>query len=168
MVMIAAAGAAVKWFGSRRKGDGDATGQGDTAIVKALFKAANHGDFDDFLALVDDGCRISINSEELTRNDGKLDRGPKLFEDALGDMRAAAPDVRWELYDELSGKDDGDRKIAIRFVSSSTVDGATDELEVACWGLVKNDKLTEWHQTADQESYDRRRKRTGEDAVGSS
>lgn len=168
MVMIAAAGAAVKWFGSRRKGDDDATGQGDNTIVKALFKAANHGEFDDLLALVDDACRISINSEELTRNDGALDRGPELFADALGDMRTGAPDVRWELYDELSGKDDDDHKIAIRFVSSSTVDGAKDELEVACWGVVKNDKLTEWHQTADQESYDLRRKRTGEDAVGSS
>jgi len=166
MVMVAAAGAAVKWFGSRRKGDEGATGQGDTKIVKALFKAANHGDFDDFLALVDDDCRVSINSEELTRNDGKLDRGPKLFEDALDDMRTASPDVRWDLYDELSGKDDGDHKIAIRFVSSSTVDGAKDELEVACWGVVKNDKLTEWHQTADQAAYDRRRERSGEGTVG--
>ena len=165
MVMIAAVAGAVKWFGSRRKGDEGATGQGDDPIVKALFKAVNQGDLDDFLALVDDDCRISVNSYEITRN-GMLDRGPKLFGDALGDMRTASPDVHWELYDELSGKDEGKHKIAIRFVSTATIDGEKDELEVACWGVVEDDKLTEWHQTADQESYDRRRQRTGEDALG--
>ena len=165
MVMIAAVAGAVKWFGSRRKGDEGATGQGDDPIVKALFKAVNQGDLDDFLALVDDDCRISVNSYEITRN-GKLDRGPKLFADALGDMRTASPDVHWELYDELTGKDEGKHKIAIRFVSTATIDGEKDELEVACWGVVEDDKLTEWHQTADQESYDRRRERTGEDALG--
>ena len=164
MVMIAAVAGAVKWFGSRRKGDEGATGQGDDPIVKALFKAVNQGDLDDFLALVDDDCRISVNSYEVTRN-GTLDRGPKLFGDALGDMRTASPDVHWELYDELSGKDDGKHKIAIRFVSTATIDGVKDELEVACWGVVEDDKLTEWHQTADQESYDLRRSWTGEDAL---
>lgn len=165
MVIIAAVAGAVKWYGSRRKGDEGATEPGDDPIVKALFKAANKGELDDILDLVDDDCRISVNSYELTRN-GTLDRGPKLFADALADMRSASPDVHWELYDELSGKDEGEHKIAIRLVSTSTIDGVKDELEVACWGVVKDDKLTEWHQTANQESYDQRRERTGEDAVG--
>ena len=165
MVIIAAVAAATKWYGSRRKGDEGATGPGDDPIVKALFKAANQGELDDFLGLVADDCRVSVNSYELTRN-GTLDRGPKLFADALGDMRAASPDVHWELYDELTGKDEGKHKIAIRFVSRATIDDVEDELEVACWGVVEDDKLTEWHQTADQESYDRRRERTGEDALG--
>jgi hypothetical protein len=81
-------------------------------------------------------------------------------------MRKASPDVRWELYDELTGKDEGKHKIAIRFVSTATIDGDKDELEVACWGVVEDDKLTEWHQTADQQSYDRRRELTGEAALG--
>jgi len=54
------------------------------------------GDVDDFLDLVDDDCRISVNSQELIRN-GSLDRGPKLFADVLDDMRTASPDVHWEL-----------------------------------------------------------------------
>jgi len=168
MVMIAAAaGAAVKWFGSKRGGgDDDAKGPGDNPIVRAMFKAINTGDLDDFKDLVADDCRIAINSEEVARNDGSLDRGFDLWADAINDTRKAFPGIEWELYDELSAKDDDKHKIAIRFVSKVTVDGEKHEFEVAGFGIVEDDKLTEWHQVADQQTYDRRRQQTGEDAVG--
>lgn len=166
MVMVAAAiGAAVKWFGSKR-GDADDDVQGDDPIVRAIFKAANEGEIDDLSKLIDEHCTIWVNSEQLARNDGALTEGPDLWDDALSDMRAAHPDVHWELYDELTGKDEGKHKIAIRFVSTITVDGVKDEFEVACVGIVEDEKLVEWHQVADQQTYDRRRADTGEDAVG--
>lgn len=134
MVMIAAGiGAAVKWYGSRRKdGDDGADDEGDDPIVKAMFKAVNRGDFDDFLALVDDDCQVSVNSYEVVRN-GELDRGPKLWADALGDIRDASPDVHWDLYDELTGKDDGAHKIAIRYVASSTITRTRSKSPARAW-----------------------------------
>ena len=166
MVMIAAAvGAAVKWFGSTRD-DADDDVQGDDPIVRALFEAVNEGKIDDLKKLIDDGCTIWVNSEQVARNDGSLDHGPDLWDDAISDLRTAHPDVRWELYDELTGKDEGEHKIAIRFVSKVTIDGTQDENEVACFGIVEDKKLTEWHQVTDMENYNQRRADTGEDAVG--
>ena len=165
MVMIAAAvGAAAKWFGSKRDDAGD-DAQGDDPIVKALFKAVNDGEIDGLKKLIDDSCTIWVNSEQLDRNDGELTHGPGLWGDALGDMRTAHPEVHWELYDELTGTDEGKHKIAIRFVSTATVDGAKDEFEVACFGIVEDKKLTEWHQVTDMDTYNRRRGDTGEDAI---
>lgn len=166
MVMIAAAvGAAVKWFGNKR-GDADDDVQGDDPIVRAMFKAVNDGEIDDLKKLIDDNCTIWVNSEQLTRNDGALTEGPDLWDDGISDIRTAHPDVHWELYDELTGKDEGKQKIAIRFVSTITDNGEKDEFEVACFGIVEDKKLTEWHQVADQDAYNRRRADTGEDAVG--
>jgi len=166
MVMVAAAAAAAKWFGSRRSDDDDdADGQGDDPIVKALFKAVNKGELGDLEDLVHADCAITLNSIKLERN-GELESGPKLFADAIHDMRDAYPDVRWELYDELTGKDDDKHKIAIRFVSTITDGGKQQEMEVACFGIVEHKKLTEWHQVADMDTYNTRRQQTGEDAVG--
>ena len=111
----------------------------DDPLVRAIFKAVNTGDLDDLKDLVDKACRIAINSQELTHNDGSLDRGFPLWADAVNDTRDAFPGISWELYDEF---------------------------EVAGFGIVEDKKLTEWHQVADQATYDRWRERTGEDAVG--
>ena len=166
MVMIAAAiGMAAKWYGSKRKDAGDDV-QGDDPIIRALFKAVNEGSFDDFLALVDDNCRVTLNSRELTREDGTIDRGPAIFADAIADTRRTFPDIRWELYDELGGKDDGKQKLAVRLISTLTIDGRQEQLEVAATGIVKDEKLVEWHQVADYEAYNRRRTMTGEGAIG--
>ena len=165
MVMIAAAvGAAVKWFGNKRN-DADDNVQGDDPIVRAMFKAVNDGEIDDLKKLIDANCTIWVNSVQLARNDGALTEGPDLWDDALNDIRTAHPEVHWELYDELSGKDEGKHKLAIRLVSTITVDGQQEEFEVACFGIVEDKKLIEWHQVADQETYDRRRADTGEAAV---
>ena len=163
MVMIAAVGAAVKWFGSKRGGDDDSPG--DNPIVKAMFKAINEGDLDGFKKYVGDDCRIAINSIDIAREE-KLTNGWDLWADAINDIRTAFPGVHWELYDELAGKDEGKHKIAVRFVSTVTVDGDEHDMEVACFGIAEDDKLTEWHQVADQTTYDRRRQQTGEDALG--
>lgn len=81
-------------------------------------------------------------------------------------MRANYPDIRWELYDELSGKDDDKEKIAVRLVSRVTVDGELQEFEVGGFDTVEDDKLVEWHQTADLETHNQRRRMSGEEAVG--
>jgi hypothetical protein len=165
MVMIAAAiGAAVKWYGSRhKKADGDA--QGDDPIVRAMFRAINDGDVDGLKDHVADDCRIAINSIELARAE-HLTNGWELWADAINDIREAYPDIRWALYDELTGKDEGEHKIAIRFVSTVTVDDVVEEFEVAGFGVVDDKKLIEWHQVADLETYNRRRTASGEDAAG--
>lgn len=165
MVMIAAAiGLVAKKFGEKRE-DADDDVQGDDPIVRALFKAINLGVADDLEELVDDACTVTMNSYEVTRNDGALDHGPALWKDAIDDIRRTYPDLHWELYDELGGKDEGKQKIAIRYVSSATVDGQKDEWEVSGFGIVEDGKLTEWHQVADLETYNTRRAQMGEDAV---
>jgi limonene-1,2-epoxide hydrolase len=165
--MIAAAiGGLVKWFGSARKGgDDEAQGPGDHPVVRAMFGAVNEGDLDGFRPHVHPDCRIAVNSLEITREDG-LDHGFDLWADGINDMRAADPSIRWELYDELSGADDGKEKIAVRLVSRITVDGELQEFEVGGFGIVEDDKLIEWHQTADLETYNVRRQMSGEGAVG--
>jgi ketosteroid isomerase-like protein len=166
MVLVAAVAGLATWFGSKRGGnDDDAKAPGDDPIVRAMFKAVNTGDLDDLKDLVDKDCRIAINSQELTRKDGSLDRGFALWADAINDTRDTFPGFSWELYDELSGKDDDKHKLAIRFVSKVTVDGKDYEFEVAAFGIVEDKKLTEWHQVADQATYDRWREQTGEGAV---
>ena len=150
--MIAAGiGAAVKWFGSRRDKADDDT-QGDDPIVRAMFKAFDEGDLDDLKNHVADDCRILIDSIDLAREE-HLAAGWGLWADAINDLRDAFPDVHWELYDELTGKDEGHQKIAIRFVSTVNVDGEAQDLEVAGFGMVEDMKLTEWHQVADMETY---------------
>lgn len=169
MVMIAAGvGAAVKWFGSKRNGDdADDDAQGDDPIVRAMFKAINEGDLDGFKKYVADDCRIAINSIDVAREEDLKD-GWDLWADALEDARNAFPGIHWELYDELTGKDEGKQKIAIRFVSTVTVDGEQHDFEIGGFGVVEDDKLTEWHQVGDLETYNKRRQATGEDAVGDS
>lgn len=165
MVLIAAAiGLAAKRFGAKRD-DADEDVQGDEPIVRALFKAVNLGLTDDLTNLVRDDCTITMNSYQVTRNNGALDHGPALLADAITDIRRTYPDVHWELYDELSGKDEDKQKIAIRYVSSVTVDGKKDEWEVSGFGVVEDGKLAEWHQVADLETYNVRRSEMGEDAV---
>jgi hypothetical protein len=166
MVMIAAAiGGLVKWFGSTRRGDDEeAQGPGDNPIVRAMFRAVNEGDLDGFKSYVANDCRIAINSVEVTR-ESDLDHGFDLWADAISDARSSDPNIHWELYDELSGKDDGKDKIAIRLVSTMTVDGERQEFEVGGFGIIDDGRLVEWHQTADLETYNQRRQMTGEDAV---
>ena len=164
MVMIAAGiGAAVKWFGSRR-GDADDDVQGDDPIVRAMLKAVNEGDLDGFKEHIADDCRIAINSIDVAREEN-LKNGWDLWADGINDARSAFPDVHWELYDELTGKDEGKHKIAIRFVSTVTVDGEAHDFEVGGFGVVEDKKLTEWHQVGDLETYNKRRQQTGEGAL---
>jgi hypothetical protein len=165
MVMISMAVVAVakRFFGSERGDEGDDV-QGDDPIVQAMFKAVNLGELDDLEDVVHDDCRITLNSYELTWNSGQLDRGPKLWLEVINDLRRVNPDVRWDLYDEIVGKDEGAHKIAVRFVSTVTLDGEVEELEVAGFGIVEHKKLTEWHEVADMETFNRRRQEAGEAA----
>ncbi|MGI9595465.1 MAG: nuclear transport factor 2 family protein [Acidimicrobiales bacterium] len=164
MVLISAAvGAAVKWYGSRRDDDEDDV-QGDDPVVRALLRAVNRGELDDLQELVHDDCRIYLNAYELTRGD--LNRGPELWTDAINDLRSAFPDVRWKLYDELAGKDEGKHKIAVRFVSKTNIEGVVTEFPVAAFGVIEKKKLIEWHQVTDVETYNSFRTRTGEERLG--
>lgn len=164
MVMIAAAvGAAVKWFGSKRD-DADDDVQGDDPIVRAMFKAVNEGDIDGLREYIADSCRFTVNSIDIAR-EGNLTSGFDLLADGIKDTHEALPDLRWELYDELTGEDEGKHKIAIRLVSSTTIDGTLEDFEVACFGIVEDEKLVEWHQVADLDTYNERRSETGEGAL---
>lgn len=166
MVMVVAAfGGIAKWFGSKRGGgDDDADGQGDDPIVKAIFKAFNTGDLDSLRDHIDKDCRVAINSIEVARDDS--DHGFDLWSKGVNQVRDTFPDVHWELYDELSGKDDDKHKIAVRLVSTVTDDGQEQQFELAAFGVVDDKKLTEWHQVADQATYDWRREQTGADPLG--
>ena len=51
-------------------------------------------------------------------------------------------------------------------VSRLTVGGEAQEFEVGGFGVVEEGRLLEWHQTADLETYNLRRRMSGEDPVG--
>ena len=83
-----------------------------------------------------------------------------LMLEAINDLRLNLPDIHWELYDELSGKDQGDDKIAIQFSSRCTMDGAEVDFDIAAFGVVQDKKLIEWRQVADLETYEAHRAAT--------
>lgn len=62
-----------------------------------------------------------------------------------------------KLFDELAGKDAGEQKLAIRYSSRSTIDGDDVELSVAGFGILEDDKLIEWRQIADLETFEAHR-----------
>lgn len=154
MITIAAGAVAKKFFGTGRK-DSDQEVQGDHPIVRAMFQAINTGDDDALRDCLDPELRVYINDYPVT--DHVRDHGPMLLLEAMNDLRLNLPDIRWELYDELSGKDDGAEKIAIRFASKSTLGGAETDFSVAGFGVVQDGSLIEWRQVADLETFEAHR-----------
>jgi ketosteroid isomerase-like protein len=163
MVLIATAvGAAFKFFGSGRD-DQDDDAQGDHPIVRALFGAINTGDFTGVDDVISEECEVYANGYRL--ESASADRGPDLMIETMKAFREELDDCNWKLYDELSGKDDGIEKIAIRFVSSATIDGKHHEVEVAVFARVEDDKLTEWREVLDMTLSNQRREAAGLPAI---
>lgn len=159
MVLIATAiGAAFKYFGDDRD-DASDDAQGDHPIVRALFRAVNTGDFTGVDDLVDEDCEAYANGYRL--NSDSADRGPDLMVETMKTFRDELDDYAWKLYDEVSGKDDGIEKLAIRFVSSATIDGEHHEVEVAVFARIEDDKITEWREVLDMTLSNQRRQAAG-------
>jgi ketosteroid isomerase-like protein len=158
MVLIATAvGAAFKFFGSDRD-DADDDVQGDHPTVRALFRAVNTGDFTELEDVIHEDCEAYANGYRLKSD--SADCGPELMIATLKTIREELDDYAWELYDELSGKDDGIEKLAIRFVSSATIGGEHHEVEVAGFATI-DDKLAEWREVLDMTLSNERREAAG-------
>jgi hypothetical protein len=74
----------------------------------------------------------------------------------VGTLRAtleSLPDMRWELYDEVSEKKHKTEKVAIRFVSHATIDGVERQIEAAVFATVEDKKLFEWRLVVDMTLY---------------
>ncbi|MEE9177984.1 MAG: nuclear transport factor 2 family protein [Acidimicrobiia bacterium] len=159
MVLITlAVGVAAKFFGSRHR-DADDDIQGDHPVVRAIFGAMNTGDFDGLEDLVDEECQNYANGNRLTI--GTVDRGPDLVVGTLRAFLEALPDMRWELYDEVSEKKHRTEKVAIRFVSHATIDGEDRDIEVAVFAIVEDKKLFEWRLVVDMTLYNLHRAAVG-------
>jgi len=154
MISIAAGALAKKLFGKQRSDVADGV-QGDHPVVRAIFRAINVGDDDALRELLHPELRVYVNDYPVT--DPVRDHGPMLMLEAFNDLRASLPDIRWELYDELAGEDEGDEKLAIRFSSKSTIDRQEVDFSVAGFGVLKDDKLIEWRQVADIETFEAHR-----------
>ena len=131
---------AVKFFGSRR-GDSDEDVQGEHPVVRMIFQGANTGEFDDVEDLVAGGFKAYANGYEMSSSD--VDQGPALLIEAIDYWRDAVPDVRWELYDEVSQKEHKTEDIAFRFVSGGTIGGEERQIEVAAFAKVVDKQLAE-------------------------
>lgn len=154
MISIAVGAIATKFFGKQRD-DSHETVQGEHRIVRAMFRAINTGDHNDLRGCLHPELRVYLNDYPVT--DPVRDHGPMLLLEAMHDLRLNLPDIRWELYDELAGKDEGDEKLAIRFSSKSTLGGEETDFSVAAFGIVKDDLLIEWRQVADLETFEAHR-----------
>jgi ketosteroid isomerase-like protein len=105
VVLIATAiGAAFKFFGRNRK-DADDDAQGDHPIVRRFFSAVNTGDYSEFAGVIHEDCEAYANGYRLAA--ASVDHGPDLIVATLSSMSEELPDWKAQLFDEVSGKDDG-------------------------------------------------------------
>ena len=153
MISLAVGAIATKFFGKKRHDDEG--GQGDHPVVRAMFLAVNTGEGGDLRKLLHPDLRVYLNDYPVLSPG--FDHGPMLILDAIDDLRRTLPDVHWELYDELTGEDQGDEKIAIRFSSTYESSSETIAFSVAGFGLVRDDQLIEWRQVADLDTYETHR-----------
>jgi ketosteroid isomerase-like protein len=146
LISMAIGVVAKKFFGSRHR-DADEDVQGDHPVVRAIFGAMNTGDFDGFEDIVDEECRVYANGHRVESE--TVDRGPELLVGTMRAFREAFPDIRWELYDEVTEKAHKTEKVAIRFVSHATIEGEERQIEVAVFATVEDKKLFEWREVLD-------------------
>lgn len=159
MVITATAiGAAIKFFGRDRK-DADDDTQGDHPIVRRFFGAVNAGDYSEFADVIHEDCEAYANGYRLAV--ASVDHGPDLLVATFRGMAEELPDWKVQLFDEVAGKDDGVEKLAIRFVSSATIDEKYHEVEVAVFARVEDGKLTEWREVLDMTLANERRAASG-------
>ena len=146
-LLISAAILAIKKHGDKSD-DADEDVQGKHPATRFLFRAANAGDFDDVEDTVDDDFQAYANGYAMLAEE--TDRGPKLLVDLFEYWRKAIPDKRWELYDEVSGKqEDKSELISFRFVATGTIAGAKHDIELAAFVRVIDKKMTEMRLVTD-------------------
>ena len=81
---------------------------------------------------------------------GEIGRGPELLVESHRIWNETAPDLRWELYDEVTQKEpDKTDRIAVRFVAHRMADGKARQTEVAAFAEVVDKKLVEWREVVD-------------------
>jgi ketosteroid isomerase-like protein len=146
LISMAVGFVATRFFG-RDRPDADQDVQGDEPFVQAVFRAINGGEFDRLRDMLDDECEVYANGYRLVTQE--KDRGPDVIVDTLRRYRQKLAKIRWELYDEVTGKDDGVKKTAFRFVSYADIDGEAHETEVAVFAVQEHGKVTEWRQVLD-------------------
>lgn len=146
-LLIAAAAFAIKKFGNKSD-DADEDVQGKHPATRFLFRAANAGDYDDVEDAVGEDFQAYANGYAMLA--AETDRGPALLVDLFDYWRQAIPDERWELYDEVSGKqEDKSELVSLRFVAGGTIDGTVHDIEIAAFIRVVDKKITEMRLVTD-------------------
>lgn len=151
MVLVATAVTFLaKRFGSPRDSD-DAGVQGDHPFVRALFGGAATGETAPFVEFIGEDCQFFINGRPVEQEDGAPDPVTLAIE-----RLQEAGDLHWVLYDELTEKESGRETVAIRFVSEFELDGNDEELEVAAFVVLDDDKVVEWREIHEMSAYNTR------------
>jgi hypothetical protein len=160
VVLVAIGGfVAARFFGPKRS-DADEDAQGDHAITRALFSAANQGRLDDAESWVAAECRSYVNGYEMSM--GETEQGPALLVAVMTYYDQAFEDWFWELYDEVSQEHDRHHEsVAIRFVAGGGFDDRHHEIEMAGFLSVTDGKLSELRLVADMTTFNRMRLAVG-------
>jgi hypothetical protein len=148
-----------KAFG-HKSDDADENAQGEHPVTRFMFNAMNTGDFEGVEDIAADDFKAFADGYPLLMEDA--DQGPALLETLFSNFRDALSDVRWELYDEAVQKQpDKTELLALRFVSTQTLDGESREIEIATFAKVTDKKLTEWRMVVDLTIFNELRNAAG-------
>lgn len=146
-LLIGAALLIKKHFGSKSD-DADGDVQGEHAVTRCLFRAANAREFDGVEDVVSEDFRAYANGYAMYAEE--TDRGPELLQSLFEYWQHAIPDARWELYDEAADKrKDKSELVVIRFVVSGTIEGKEREIEIAAFARVVDERLSELRLVTD-------------------
>ena len=144
--------------------DGEDDVQGQHPITRFVFGAVNGGDFEDTDELVDDEFRAYANGYPMVVVGA--DHGPELLRTAFGYWREALPDMRWELYDEAAQKqEDKSEMLALRFVSTATIEDEARDIEMAGFARVIDRQLVELRLVLDMSVFNDYRRAAGLPAI---
>lgn len=144
----------------KKSDDADENAQGTHPVTRFVFKVANTGDFDDIDDMLDDEFRAYANGHPIVAVGAE--HGPELMRAIFGAWREAAPDVRWELYDESAQKQkDKTEVVALRLVSTATIDGEVRETEIATFIRVKDSRMIETRLVTDLTDLNEQREAAG-------
>ena len=158
-LLISAAIVAIKKHGDKND-DADDDVQGKHPATRLLFRAANAADYDDIEGMVGEDFQAYANGYAMLAEE--TDRGPELLVDLFEYWRKAIPDKRWELYDEVSGKQqDKSELISFRFVATGTIDGTKHDIELAAFVRVIDKKLVEMRLVTDMTIFNEYRAAIG-------
>lgn len=163
LISMAIGFVAARFFGKNRH-DADQDVQGDDPLVQAVFAAINKGEFDRLRDVLDEECKVYANGYRLTTE--ATDHGPDIIIRTLQRYREELAEIRWELYDEVSGKDNKVDKTAFRFVSYAEVGGEAQETEVAVFAVKEHGRVLEWRQVLDMTIANEARAAAGLPLIG--